>query len=417
MDRDTMVDVSSIFNETLHSGGDWQQAIRELASRERPSASDGERDAAHWIADRLQQLGCQTRVEQQQAHGGYWWPIGLANAAAAAAGLSVLRRTTLKQRLLAATVAGAAAAAVHDDLEQRRRWLRRLLPKRPTYNVIAETGDPDAELTLIVVAHHDAAHSGLVFHPAFGKIGPKLFPAMHERSKHTLPILYAVWLGPVAISLGAVVGCKRLLTAGLLFSAGAGAAMANIGASSVVPGANDNLSAVGTLIALAAEQQRRPLKGARVLLVSTGSEESFSEGMQGFVDRHRGELDPARTELLCLECLGGETLSVLEGEGMLRIHHYPQHMRDALADAADRAGVAIARGLETVAATDALAAQLAGYQVVTLASVDATKLPRNYHWPSDTPDGLTWSTIEDAIRVCDEFLRARAERSSLNAKE
>ena len=55
-----------------------------------------------------------------------------------------------------------------------------------------------------------------------------------------------------------------------------------------------------------------------MLLVSTGSEESFSEGMQEFGRRHFRQLDPARTEFLCLECLGGEVLIVLEGEPTLR---------------------------------------------------------------------------------------------------
>ena len=57
--------------------------------------------------------------------------------------------------------------------------------------------------------------------------------------------------------------------------------MADIGTRASVPGANDNLSAVGAVIALAERLRDRPVKDVRVLLVSTGSEESFSEGMQG----------------------------------------------------------------------------------------------------------------------------------------
>ncbi|MBV9004176.1 MAG: hypothetical protein JO181_05910, partial [Solirubrobacterales bacterium] len=130
---------------------------------------------------------------------------------------------------------------------------------------------------------------------------------------------------------------------------------------------NDNLAAVGALLALAAALRARPLEGLRVLLVSTGSEESFSEGMQAFGRRHFDELDPAQTEFLCLECLGGPVLIVLEGEGMLRMRDYPEAMRDALEDAAVAAGVKIRRGIRTVAASDAIIALRAGYQVVTLA--------------------------------------------------
>jgi len=396
---------------------DWRAAIRALSALERPSASEGERKAAEWIATRLRALGCRTDLERERAHGGYWWPIGLPNALAAAAGALALRRRDHGSRALAAVTAGVAAAALWDDLGHGRRWFRRALPHRDTWNVVAETGDPDAERTLVVVAHHDAAHSGAVFHPSLGRLAPRLAPRLHARSSHTLPILYGVWLGPLSVSLGAALGAWRLVGAGTALALGAIAAMVDIGARSVVAGANDNLAAVGALLALAAALRARPLEGLRVLLVSTGSEESFSEGMQAFGRRHFDELDPAQTEFLCLECLGGPVLIVLEGEGMLRMRDYPAGLRGALAAAAADAGVAITRGLRTVAATDALIALRAGYPAVTLASVDHTKLPLNYHWPSDIPDALCWQTIEDAIAVCERFLRRRALADTLSVAD
>jgi hypothetical protein len=282
------------------------------------------------------------------------------------------------------------------------------LPRRDTWNVVAQAGDPGADTVLAFVAHHDAAHSGLVFHPALGRIGPALLPRLHERASHTLPILYGVWLGPAMVSIGAAWSWRRLLRAGMALSAGAGVAMADVGRHPVVPGANDNLSAVGVLLALAAALRERPIEGVRVLLISTGSEESFSEGMQAFGERHFAELDRTGTEFVCLECLGGSNLIVLEGEGMLRMRDYPVAMRDALAHAAEAVGVSIGRGVRTVAATDAIIALRAGYPAVTLASVEDTKLPLNYHWPSDTADALHWDTIEHAIATCESFIRLRA---------
>ena len=386
----------------------WVRAIYELAAMQRASASEGERVAAESIASHLRELGCETAVEQERAHGGYWWPIGLANAVAAVAAVGALRDGRPRARVAAAIAAGVAAAGLWDDLGQGRRWIRRLLPQRPTYNVVAQAGDPDADATIVVVAHHDAAHSGLVFHPALGQIGPKIAPEHHERATQTAPIMFAVWLGPVMIGAGAAAGVTRLVRAGLALSLGSIAVMADIAFRSVVPGANDNLTAVGAMIALAQRLNDEPLTGARVLLVSTGSEESFSEGMSGFLARHGDELDPSRTELLCLECLGGARLIVVEGEGMLRMRDYPVAMCDALAEAADHAGVPIERGARTVAATDALVALRAGYPVVTLASMEDTKLPLNYHWPNDVPENLRWPTLERAIEVCEQFVRMRA---------
>jgi acetylornithine deacetylase/succinyl-diaminopimelate desuccinylase-like protein len=159
---------------TTDDSGRWREAIYELAAFDRPSASDGERRAAELIAARLRELGCEARVEEERAHGGYWWPIALANSIAAVGGLLALRGKGRLARAAGALAAGTSAAALWDDLGHGSRWFRRrTLPHRPTWNVVAEAGDRRAERTLVLVAHHDAAHSGLVFHPALGRIGPR----------------------------------------------------------------------------------------------------------------------------------------------------------------------------------------------------------------------------------------------------
>jgi hypothetical protein len=381
--------------------------VNELASFTRPSASAGERRAAEWIAQRMRAHGHAVSVEVERAHGGYWWPLGLLNAGAALAATAARRSRSRSARALAAGVGAGAAAAIWDEVGGGRLWFRRAaLPHRDTFNVIAEAGDQQGAETIVVVAHHDAAHSGLVFHPALPRLFAERFPDQHERSQQSLPIMYATWLGPVLVALGAILRRRGLLRAGSLLAAGAAVAMADIGRSEVVPGANDNLSAVAVLVALARGLAERPAPGVRVLLLSTGSEESFMEGMQGFMRRHRATLDPQRTTVLCLECVGSPTLTLVEAEGMLRMRHYSDAARERLATAAQAAGVELVRGLRTVAATDALIALRRGYSAVTLASIDATKFPSNYHWPSDTPENLDWSTIERAFAVADQFVRA-----------
>ena len=376
-----------------------ERVIRELASYERASASAGERRAAEWLAEELRAAGCRdVRVEEERAHGGYWWPLGLLNAGSALA--------ALLGRLPAALLGGAAAAAVYDDVSGGKLWFRRrVLPHRPTWNLIAELGDPDADRTVVFVAHHDAAHSGLVFHPALPRIGMRLVPNLHERANQSIPIIYGVFLGPVLVALWGLLGLRRLRAAGLFFALGATASMANIGASRVVPGANDNLSSVGALSALAHELSEHPPDGVRVILLSTGSEEGFMEGMQAFGRRHFGELDRAQTEFVCLECIGSPQLCIVEAEGMLRMRYYTGSSRDRLERAGADAGVELTRGLRTVAATDALIPLRAGYPSCTLGGVDETKFPAEYHWESDVPDNLDWSSIDDAVEVCLRYVR------------
>jgi hypothetical protein len=376
-----------------------ERVIRELASYERESASPGERRAAEWLAEEFRDAGCrEVRIEEERAHGGYWWPLGILNAASALA--------AWLGRLPAALVGGIASAAVYDDVSGGKLWFRRrTLPHRSTWNVVAELGDPDAARTVVFMAHHDAAHSGLVFHPALPRIGMKLAPRLHERANQSIPIIYGTFLGPVLLTLWGLVGRRSLRAAGLFFAGGATAAMANIGASRVVPGANDNLSAVGAAVALAREVAERQPDDIRVVLLSTGSEEGFMEGMQAFGRRHFAELDRVSTEFVCLECIGSPHLCIVEAEGMLRMHHYTQSSRDRLERAGRDAGVELTRGLRTVAATDALIPLRAGYASCTLGGVDETKFPAEYHWKSDTPDNLDWSSIDGAVEVCLRYLR------------
>jgi acetylornithine deacetylase/succinyl-diaminopimelate desuccinylase-like protein len=378
-----------------------RRLVAELAAIERPSASAGERAAAERIAEELARAGARAHVDEERAHGGYWWPVGLLNAAAAAAGWRVARKRT--GRTLAFGAGAFAAIALADDLGGGSMWFRRrFLPHRPTWNVVGEIGDPDADRTVVFVAHHDAARSGLVFHPALARLDRR----GTEGRDRSFPILRATWAGPALVALGSLV--PPLAPVGVAFATGTSLVMADIGMRGVVPGANDNLSAVAVIVGLARRLRERPVAGTRVLLVSTGSEESFSEGMRGFARRHFPALPRERTEIVCVECVGSPDLHILEGEGMLRMRDYPRPARDALAAAAERAAVEVRRGWRTVAATDALVALRAGYHVATLAALDATMLPANYHWPTDVEGNLAWETIEDALDVCEHYVRGRA---------
>src|SRR5512132_1727221 len=95
-----------------------EAAVRHLAGFERPSASEGERRAAEWIAARLAELGCDARVEAERAHGGFWWPLGLMCALAAGAALT-------GRRSIALAGGAFATAAIADDITAGRQWFRR----------------------------------------------------------------------------------------------------------------------------------------------------------------------------------------------------------------------------------------------------------------------------------------------------
>lgn len=378
--------------------------IRHLSGLDRPSASPGERAAAEWVAAAFRAAGAEADIEEERAHGGYWWPVGLLNAAGAAAGLASLRG----RRWVGAALAGAAAAAVADDVSGGGLWFRRLLPQRPTWNVVASAGDPAAQETVVLVAHHDAARSGLVFHPGVPAAIGRRFPGLLEQADTSPPIMWAVFAGPLAVALGSALGRRGAVRFGTAVAAGAAATMAQIGSSETVPGANDNVTGVATLLGVARALQAEPVSGVRVLLVSTGSEESFMEGMKGFVERHAPSLSTAHTRVVAVDTVGSPHLHAVECEGMLVHSDYDAELKDLLSAAAADRGVELGRGLRFSFATDALRAMRAGYRAALIASVNEFKAPANYHWRTDHADNVDYGTVADAVEVCDGLIRRLA---------
>lgn len=348
---------------------------------------------ASMLADEIRGLGLPVRIEEEQVHGTYWWPVGLPTGLAALAGLAGRAPGVLAGLF--------AAKAVADDISCTSNWFRRwFLPKRTTYNVVAEAGDPDAEQTLVFVAHHDAAHAGLVFNPAAPRAWPDRFPWLFERTNTSPPIMWGSFFGPLFVALGSLFGARRLRLFGSLLSAGYAAAMADIGLRSVVPGANDNLSAVAAQMSLARVLSLDPPRDLRVILLFPGSEESFQEGMQAWGRRHFAELPRQTTTFVCLETVGSPHLLVLEGEGMLGVYEYPKGFLGLIKELAAEEGIYLYPGLRVRNASDGLIPLKAGYRTAMLGSVDRFKAPTNYHWYTDVPENVDYGTVGECARLC-----------------
>jgi hypothetical protein len=322
-------------------------------------------------------------------------PIGLA-CAAAAAGSRVGRRAAM----LAGTL---AALSVGDDLEIGRRPLRRVLPQRTTTNVIAELGPDAPTRTLVVHAHHDAARTGIVFHPGIAKLTARIAGPAIERLGGTPAPMWGAATGPALVALGAALRRRRLQRTGEALCAGYAAAMLDIANRPPVPGANDNLSGVAVLIALADALAEAPLRRLRVLLLSTGSEESFLEAMVGFGARHFPALAPETTTFLCVESVGSPQLMLLSGEGLLRLHRYPPDLIELLTGLAD--GIHLHEPFRYRLATDGQVPLRAGYPTAVISSMDWYKAPSNYHWPSDRPANLDLASIAGAARLAERLAR------------
>jgi hypothetical protein len=377
-----------------------RELVEALAAIHRPTASAGERRAAEWLVDRLREFGADGEIEFERVHGTFWWPLGLAAGTAMAAGIGALRG----RRILGGSLAALAAAAALDDLPPGERKLRALLPQRTATTVVADLGPTAAERTVVLVAHHDAAHAGLVYHPAIPELVFGRFPWLIERVDTSPPLMAPVLAVPLLIGAGALTGRRAVIKAGIALAAGSAAALADIGTRAAVPGANDNATGVAALIAVARSLAERPLQRVRVKLVST-SEEALCEGMQRFCERHLPALPPESTFFLTLDTLGSPHLLVLRGEGMIRMREYPARSLQLLDSLAEELGIWTFPNLRLRNATDSVIPLAAGYQCAALCSCTDLKQPANYHWPTDVPQNVDYGTVADAVRLTEAVVR------------
>ncbi len=381
-----------------------REVVEALAPIERAAGSEGERQAAAWIADRLTAAGAPAEVEEARFRGNFAGTIATLAATGAASGLLA---STQAGRRLGALGGAAAAGLIADDVSNGARPFRKLVrPERTTWNVVAEAGDPEAERTLVVLAHHDAAQTGAIFDPSFQEGLIDRFPGIVERRDTSLPLWWMSLAGPLLAAAGGATGRRGLARAGAALSAISAALLADIERSPTVPGANDNLSAVAVLVALAEALRDRPIEGLRVHLVSVGAEETLQGGIYGYCRDHLAGMDRERTWFLNVETVGSPSLALVEGEGCVVMEDYfDRPWRDLIVRVAEREGVPLRRGMRSRSSTDSVIPSRMGVPTATLISIDRYKALSNYHLMSDTPENLCYPTIACAADLAESVAR------------
>src|SRR5947209_18630279 len=216
--------------------------VTRLAARERGTATPGERAAAELVADELRAAGAQrVRLEEERVVASFHWPMALATGLATAAGL-------FARRLVAVAVGAVTGAAVADHIRFGRRWWVAPMRRRTAVNVVGEVGPADAARTLVFVAHHDAAHSGLIFHPGPGQWLARNHPQLLEQADTGPPFMWAAVEGPALVALGGLLGRRALRLCGVVLSGLNTLGFLDIAARAVVPGANDNATGCAVVV-------------------------------------------------------------------------------------------------------------------------------------------------------------------------
>jgi hypothetical protein len=294
------------------------------------------------------------------------------------------------------TIALAALASFDADQSGRCQWLARLLPAGEGSSALARVAcRGPRRRTLVLIAHHDAAQTGLMWRHPWLAGGPI--------SRDTVaPFAAGPEIGFALVPLG-----FRRLGRALLALALYGAL--DVARSETVPGASDNASGVAAVIALVERFARDPLTGTEILVVVPGGEEAGMGGMAAWMRSPEARaLDSSTTLVLGLDTLGAGEPVVLRAEGPpLR-----QRYRDEDLAWADRgaalAGLPPPRRFTIGGWTDPVLALQAGLPTISLLSVRGSGFT-NYHVPADTPDRVSWESVESCFRLAAGVAQAWAE--------
>ncbi len=378
--------------------------VAALSAMERSSARRGERASAAWLRRRLSELGVpDVDLEPYRYQRSY----ALAHALHDAIGLLAC----LAGGPAGAGLASGALLSYEREVSGRSQWLRRLLPGGEGANVVGRIpAGGQRRATLIIVAHHDAANTGVVWHPRLVAAGAR----RHLRRRRVDPFLapveaaFALAIAGGLAPRGSRAGsAARWLSAGLL--ATAIAADADIARSRTVPGASDNATGVAVALDLARRLVAEPPAGVEVLVVFAGAEEAGMGGMRAFCDRRAGRLEPRSAFVLGLDTLGAGTPIVCTGEGAMREQRYRERDVRLVEEGAAMAGAPAPQRWRIGGWTDPIIAAHRGLPAASLLSMGPGYLPHYHRW-SDTPGNVDWTSVRHCARIAAGTVRAFARR-------
>ena len=362
--------------------------VQELAAMERGSAAE-EKPQVPWLEQRLRECGAhEVHTEDFRFQRRWIWRHGVHTgggvAAAALGGLP------------GAALAAGALVSYELELSGKSHWTGRFLPAGTGTNVVARVPAAGrSERTVVFLAHHDTARTGWLWRS----------PMMRASFRHARERGGPAPLGTGAeivmglLALGCLVGSRALRAVtgavlGFLTLVGL-----DVARSRLVPGANDNATAVASLLALVAAFARDPLERTDVVAVFSDCEEVGMGGAEAWVQAHLHELDRANTLIVSLDSLGSGRPAVVTRESPV-LAVYPAENLEWADRGALRAAVAPPIRTSLTVTTDGIVAHHAGLRTVSLVSVDEDmSLGPDYHQPTDLPENVDYDCVEQSTTL------------------
>ncbi len=384
--------------------------VKFVAKSGRGSATAAEKMAAEYVQNQLNSLGLSDVSLQPFSGERSLWlfvamAFGLVLVGHAAYWLLKKPFGVLPALIIAWIFLGFSGYMVWCKFTRDDYPLSSLLPHGLSQNVLAVIpASQPATRKLVLVAHLDSHRAVFWFATNFLV---KIFSYIAASSIFGIYLVILIY-GLLALTGWPVFSGIAVFFILLHFIAWFSGVTADLGQYS--PGANDNASAVGSLLALAERLTSMQLKNTEVWLAFTGCEETSGDGMLAMLKAHGQELREAF--FLDLEMVGiGDAVTYLRQEGNMRPLKIPPDVEAFIKDVGGPYGIGLHQAPLVGAATECSILWRHGFKAVPiLAHHKGSTLMPEWHRLTDTYDQLELGSLERVHRLAWDILQRFDER-------
>ncbi len=365
-----------------------------LAESGRGSATEAEKQAAEYTQSQLTAFGFKdVRMQSFLGLRSIWLFFALAFGMALVGHAAFwFLRTPLGDipaLLVALAAFGLSGYLLWRKFTFRDYPLRSTIPHAPSQNVIAIIPSVGEARRCLVLAGHLDSHRAVFWFATNFLV--TLFAIAGVVS------IYGVFLAIPIYALAIlthwqVFAWLGLVLAFLHFISWFTGVTADLGRFS--PGANDNASAVGTILALAERLKAQPLQTTEVWLAFTGCEESGCDGMLALLKEYGGTLKDAL--FVVFDMVGiGDSLRYVREEGNLHRKTIPPGVEALVKEVGKPHGLHPTRTPPVGAFTEGGTLWEFGYKAVCLSvGHGGSPILPEWHRLTDTPNRLQVHTME-----------------------
>ncbi len=373
----------------------------------RGPATEGEKKAAEYVAERMKQLGLETVVEPFRVipHFPICWVMH---------SVLCILFCLLAFRYPFIAAAGLAFVTVSfvGDSSTRFYLLRRLLPSRESRHVVGTLkARGEAKKVIYVAGHMDAGQMGFSLNPEKAEPTAKMFKEKLGMQPPLLALIFYVMIlnAAGAIMIG-IMGVTTFTTVFILATAAIHIIPIVIFTphefAKISPGANDNAAGVAVALELARRFKDNPLENSEIRFLGDGSEETYMHGMACFMIAHQHELDKENTYFLVPESCGVGRPRVVIGEGVSWIEKHSPQLCNALLDSARELGYDdVESVILRTGGTDMSPPTVRGFKASGIIAMNENDYVPNYHWHGDLPENVEVETLEKVTNIFEQAMK------------